>query len=223
MGQELSSALSAVFPQSVNIAVVGLEKCEQKATEPELAALGAASDARLREFSAGRVAARRAMHGINLPPADILVGRHRQPLAPAGVLISITHDQEYAVAAATVQSRWHGIGIDIAQADELPVNLHSMVCRGQDLENLREGETVGQRAKLIFCLKEALFKAIFPQVNDWMNFSQSEICVDHGRGEFSAQVYAEHGAELSLQGAWHGRFARVGERWFAAAGLSKQR
>lgn len=222
MEQELYLALNAFFPQSVNFAVVKVENNVQSATARELQALGVASDKRMREFSAGRAAVRQAMAGINLPPADILVGKHRQPLAPPGVVISITHDDEYALAAATGQSQWHGIGIDIALADDLPVNLHSMVCRGQDLQHLFEGETVAQRAKLVFCLKEALFKAIFPQVNDWMNFSQSEIAVDHDRGVFSARVYAEDGAELSLQGLWYGCFARVGERWVAAAGLSKQ-
>lgn len=222
MGVEaLSGAISELFADAVSVAVVAIADKNATATEAELAALGKAVDKRRLEFSAGRHAARLALSGLSLPPRDILIGPHRQPLPPANSVLSISHDVQHAMAVAASAQDWFGIGIDIGDADTLSPDLIHSICRGNDLLNLAVGESLGQRAKLVFCLKEALFKAISPQVNSWMEFSQSELRIDHAQGSFEADIFASDGTLLKLQGQWFGRFARVDKRWLAVAGMRR--
>jgi len=218
----LSRALTVLFDDKVSVGVVAVNDSDAIATAAELEALGQVVDKRLKEFSAGRAAGRVALSGLNLPPSDILIGAHRQPLPPAGTVLSISHDDLQALAVAASAQFWWGVGVDIAHADALSDDLIARICRGTDLNNLRAGESVAERAKLVFCLKEALFKAVFPQVSDWMDFSQSELLIDHQRGSFDAKLFTANGAPLDLKGSWFGRFTKCENRWLAVAGLQRR-
>lgn len=217
----LENTVRALFDESVGVSVVGIGDPAAVGTAVEISALGQVVDKRKAEFIAGRHAARGALGGIGLPTADILIGTHRQPLPPQGAVLTISHDQRLAMAVAAPAEKWLGLGVDIADADELAENLIATICGESDLLNLQQGESIAGRAKLVFCLKEALFKAIFPQVLDWMDFSQSALSVDHASASYQAHFYGADGAKLLLQGQWHGRFARVGNRWIAVAGLRR--
>lgn len=218
----LENATRTLFDQSVAVRAIAIGDPAAMGTVAEISALGQVVDKRKAEFVAGRHAARGALRGIGLPDTDILIGTHRQPLPPREAVLTISHDQRLAMAVAAPAEKWLGVGVDIADADDLAENLIATICGKSDLCNLQSGESIAERAKLVFCLKEALFKAIFPQVGDWMDFSQSALSLDHGSASYQARFFGADGAELSLQGQWHGRFARVGDRWIAAAGLRRQ-
>lgn len=217
----LESATRTLFDEGVGVRAIAIGDPAAMSTTAEISALGQVVDLRKAEFVAGRHAARGALRGICLPDADILIGNHRQPLPPHETVLTISHDQRLAIAVAAPAKKWLGLGVDIADADDLAESLIATICGESDLSNLQQGESIACRAKLVFCLKEALFKAIFPQVGDWMDFSQSALSVDHASASYQARFFSADGAEISLQGQWHGRFARVGDRWIAAAGLRR--
>jgi len=220
--QLLESAVHQVTnAEEMQFAVVSFDDAQiQQAKSTEFEALGRAVPKRMQEFSVGRHTARLALAKLGYRDAEILIGKHREPLAPAGSLLSITHDDQHAIAIVADTRHYLGLGVDIADVRGLdPALIHS-ICRGSDLEGLAPGETLMQRAKLVFCLKEALFKAIFPQVRQWMDFSQSELCVDHETGSFNARIFNANGELLVLKGEWRGRFVKSAEgRWIAFAAL----
>lgn len=218
----LESTTRALFDESAGVRAIAIGDPAAISTVAEISALGRVVHKRKAEFVAGRHAARGALRGIGLPEADILIGNHRQPLPPHEAVLTISHDERLALAVAAPAEKWWGLGVDIADADDLAENLIATICKESDLSNLQHGESIAERAKLVFCLKEALFKAIFPQVGDWMDFSQSALSLDHASGCYQARIFGTNGAELSLQGQWHGRFSRVGDRWIAAAGLRRE-
>ena len=217
----LESATRGLFDESVGVRAIAIGDTAAMSTAAEMTALGQVVDKRKAEFIAGRHAARGALCGIGLPDAEILIGDHRQPLPPHEAVLTISHDQCLAMAVAAPAERWWGLGVDIADANDLDENLIATICGESDLSSLQQGESIASRAKLVFCLKEALFKAIFPQVGGWMDFSQSALRVDHASGRYQARFFGADAAELPLQGQWHGRFTRVGDRWIAAAGLRR--
>lgn len=218
----LEQALRALLPAEVSVAAVAVDDAKAQADDAEIAALGNVVDKRRAEFVAGRYAARLALGGRDLPQTAILIGEHRQPLPPAGAVLSITHDDSHAIAMAASELQCLGLGVDLTDADSLQENLVKSVCGESDLMNLQPGESIEQRAKLVFCLKEALFKAIFPQVGDWMDFSQSALSIDFMSASYQAQIFAADGSALPLRGQWFGRFTRLGNRWIAVAGMRKQ-
>src|SRR5260370_38715827 len=64
----------------------------------EAAVVEHAVDKRRREFTTGRVCARRALLNLGRPAAPLLPGAHGEPQWPAGVVGSITHRQGYPAA-----------------------------------------------------------------------------------------------------------------------------
>lgn len=216
----LERTLEQFFPGKLRARSVAVGDPAARASAAELACLGEVVDKRRAEFVAGRHAARAALGGIGLPVESLLIGAHRQPLPPARAVLSITHDEQLAVAVAAQAEHWFGLGVDLADTAPLPANLIETVCNAGDLLGLASGESEADRGKLVFCLKEALFKTIFAQVGNWMNFSQSTLDIDLTRGHYGALIVDEAGRPLALRGHWRGRFARVGDRWVALAGLA---
>jgi 4'-phosphopantetheinyl transferase EntD len=158
----LLSALRALLPAGVQAAWA-----DPQQDHPLLAGEGLAQaiPARLREFSAGRAAIRAAM-GQALP---IPHGPDRAPQWPPGWTGSITHTQSHCLAVATRSPAIHGIGIDLEPADPLDPSLWSTVLRPEEC-NALPADNPGLHAKVIFCAKEAAYKAQYPQSQSLLDF-----------------------------------------------------
>lgn len=118
-----------------------------------------ATPARLREFAAGRTAARAALTALGHPPAAIPMQPGRAPLWPPGIAGSITHSATACLAAVTHAPRL--IGIDIEPDAPLPADLIPLI--------LTAPEDTTQ-ARLIFSAKECAWKAIAPEVPETPGF-----------------------------------------------------
>jgi 4'-phosphopantetheinyl transferase EntD len=108
---------------------------------------------RLRTFSTGRLAARRAL-GVSAS-----IGRRPDgaPAAPAGWRLSITHTDEIAVAVACPAVDTGGIGVDLEDIGRMDVKLRRLVVGPLD----RVAEDVdAERLTATFSLRESLFKAL---------------------------------------------------------------
>lgn len=130
---------------------------------------GRAVDRRLREFAAGRAAARAAMVALGLPEVPLPMGADRAPHWPAGVVGSITHSDTACLAAvARTDSVW-GIGIDLEPKGWLDPDLWDTVLRPEERMDLpREG--AGFQALLVFSAKEAAYKAQHPLTRTLIDF-----------------------------------------------------
>lgn len=118
---------------------------------------------RRREFAVGRMALRAAIRaaGHDLP-ADrpIAMRPDRQPDLPDGIRASLSHSGDYCIAVA---APWGGasIGIDLEPCDRVPP------------EGLAEMVMPWRGAVpplLVFCAKEAMFKAQFPLTGRMLDF-----------------------------------------------------
>lgn len=114
-------------------------------------ALPGAVPARLREFAAGRFAARMAMGN---PMLAIPQGTDRAPVWPVGMVGSITHTRADCLAVVLPADRCRGIGIDLEEDIPLEPELWDTILRPEE----RAGMT-GAQAKAMFCAKEAAYKA----------------------------------------------------------------
>lgn len=108
---------------------------------------------RLSEFRAGRIAARAAMADLGLTPAAIPMAEDRSPIWPAGLCGSISHSSEVCLAAVALQSGLRGIGVDLELATPLEPDLRDTILRPEERHHS------DMAAKLIFCAKEAAYKA----------------------------------------------------------------
>ena len=146
----------------------------------EIAAIEKAIPKRRAEFAAGRRAARRALSTFGLASA-IPAGADRAPLWPQGYAGAITHDNGLAAAIVARADVFAGLGVDLAEATPFPENLRTKVLITKDERALN-----GMDARAVFSAKEALYKALSPQVQTFFGFEAATITPDFANNTFTA-------------------------------------
>ncbi|HEX7238844.1 MAG TPA: 4'-phosphopantetheinyl transferase superfamily protein [Longimicrobiaceae bacterium] len=138
---------------------------------------------RTREFSTGRLCARAAMSALGVPPHPVPVGPQREPVWPDGVVGTISHGGALCLAAAARQDHLLGLGIDLEVGDPLDPELRRLICTPDELRGIPAWPDAGvDPHKLVFSAKEALYKALFPRAQRFIDFLEVEIGVDVGAG-----------------------------------------
>ena len=167
------------FPGTIRFAQLDLDQVDldlvrvDPLASRELLALGdGATDARRREFAAGRAAARQALHGLGVEPAPVLIGGSREPIWPTGTIGTITHSDGMAMAAVGWRTQFSGVGLDIESLDRAFPDLLAMITTASERVSLgRMLREAPDRATVsVFAAKEALYKALFPQVGKLFGF-----------------------------------------------------
>jgi 4'-phosphopantetheinyl transferase EntD len=172
---------------------------------PEEAALVAnAVEKRRNEFTTGRACARRALERLGFEPMPIGQGERGQPLWPAAVVGSITHCRGYRACAVARAEEVASVGIDAEPYEQLPDGVLGMVSSPQERERLA---AAGILDRVLFCAKEAVYKAWFPLAGRWLGFEDVDMTFDAATGAFRARLLVEgpdvDGERLTdLRGRW---------------------
>ncbi|MBS0123389.1 4'-phosphopantetheinyl transferase family protein [Thetidibacter halocola] len=134
----------------------------------EAAAMARARPPRLAEFTAGRLAARRAMQAAGCPPAAIPQGADRAPIWPRGLRGSISHAGGLAIAV--IASDGQSPGLDLEPLTAIDPALAAEIRRpDEDGDLLR-----------LFSAKEAAFKALYPLVGVMFGFHGMHVDLSRG-------------------------------------------
>lgn len=171
---------------------------------------------RQQEFAAGRILARSLLHRAGADTDALLRDADRVPTWPQMVVGSITHCRSLCAVAVAPRAVSAGIGIDVEPAKPLDEGLHAMILR--DAERSRvDALPPAVRSLggiLVFSIKEAVYKAIYPGRRYFLDFQQVEI-VFAGEDGFIAEVLVP---EASFPGLSHitGRY-RVANGHIASA------
>lgn len=127
--------------------------------------------ARLREFAAGRHAARMALHGIGAGLTALPMADDRAPVWPAGITGSITHTRSACLAAVVRLGAFVGIGLDLEEDTPLDPDLWDSVLGAEEqLWLARQDGDRGGLAKRMFSAKEAAYKAQYAQSQTLFGF-----------------------------------------------------
>jgi 4'-phosphopantetheinyl transferase EntD len=179
---------------------------------PEEEPLIAKSVAKRRnEFVTVRYCARQALEELGVPPVPILKGEKGEPCWPDGVVGSLTHCDGYRGAAVGRQDKVRSVGIDAEPHDVLPngvLDAISLPAERSEISALPQGL---HWDRVLFCAKEATYKAWFPVTRRWLGFEDAHIVfdVDEGAtaGRFESRILIDpaalSGPPLStLRGRW---------------------
>ncbi|EKL36588.1 4'-phosphopantetheinyl transferase superfamily protein [Vibrio cholerae HE-46] len=127
------------------------------------------------EFVAGRKLVQQALKQIGQGyDRPIAIGTHREPIWPAGITGSIAHCDGWAVC--TVLKEEHlSLGIDIEHrlAHQTASEVQAMIGTAQEWTLLAQQFDLASAVTLLFSAKESLFKALFPQVQIYLDFSDA--------------------------------------------------
>jgi|Tabmets5t2r1_1033131.scaffolds.fasta_scaffold02270_1 4'-phosphopantetheinyl transferase EntD len=170
---------------------------------------------RRREFGTVRYCARRALRRIGMPAAPLLPDADGATQWPAGVVGSMTHCPGYRAAAVARTSDLAGLGIDAEPHLPLPPATLDLVLRDEE----RVQHVILAAAfpwlrwdRLLFCAKEAVYKAWFPLTRRWLGFEDVAVSL-HPDGRFRARLRVPPSVVSGLD------LARMEGRWAVDHGL----
>lgn len=147
-----------------------------------------AAEKRRREFIAGRNCARLALQRLGMAPAAIGIGSFREPLFPAGVSGSITHTEEYCAAAVIRTGAVLSIGIDAESNEPLSQSVADIILNSNEQMMAQAFGNDCCVDMLVFSIKEAFFKAIFPLCRQYLEFSDAIVALSPADHTFSVRV-----------------------------------
>ncbi|MEB3030807.1 4'-phosphopantetheinyl transferase PptT [[Mycobacterium] nativiensis] len=178
---------------------------------PEEEPLVARSVAKRRnEFVTVRYCARLALEELGQPAVPILKGEKGEPCWPDGVVGSLTHCAGFRGAVVGRSGEVRSVGIDAEPHDVLPdgvLNAVSLPVERAELAALPDGR---HWDRILFCAKEATYKAWFPLTRRWLGFEDAHITFtlsDEASGAFVSRILIDpatrSGPPLSeLRGRW---------------------
>jgi 4'-phosphopantetheinyl transferase EntD len=144
---------------------------------------------RRREYATVRSCARSCLDRLGYPPVPILPGVGGAPTWPAGVQGSMTHCAGYAAAAVGPVAQISAIGIDAEPDVPLPDGVLDLIATAAERDRLVVAELEPGSPnwdRLLFSAKEAVYKAWFPLVGEWLDHQQAEIIFGPENGAFAA-------------------------------------
>lgn len=162
-----------------------------------------ASPVRRSEFIAGRYCAFKAGKEVGTEISYLPVGVERGPQWPSGIIGSISHSGQMAIACVGRANIFRSVGIDtevIIPSETIELIQHAIMngtekkLLGETGEHYRLGHTV------LFSGKEALFKALFPIYQIFLDFKDAQLTsLSLSERTFSLTV-------SGLRGSFQGRF-----------------
>jgi enterobactin synthetase component D / holo-[acyl-carrier protein] synthase len=144
----------------------------------EREAIASATRKRRREFAAVRACARRAFAELGLPPSPVPRGPSGEPAWPPGVVGSMTHCDGYRACAIGRAGEFAAIGIDAEPHAPLPPGVRGLVISDSERAALAELAAIAPATcwdRILFCAKEAVYKAWFPATGGWLGFSDADV------------------------------------------------
>lgn len=195
-----SAMLERLFPPGAVAAELIGSAGNDVLTDEERSSIAHCAESRIRDFTAGRACARRALAELGIRELSILAGENREPLWPGSIVGSITHTSEYAAAVAAPRAELLGVGIDCEQVEAVTENLWPRLFNRDEIEGLESAVATERRARaaLLFAAKEAFYKFQFPLTREWVGFQDVSIELPD---ELSAILLRTSGAGAGLAGA----------------------
>lgn len=152
-----------------------------------------------RQTSTGRLLLREVLRTMGVVPGAILRTTGGRPALPSGVTASLAHDDEVAVCvAASIGGVDLAIGVDVEPALPLPAEIVDDVvtAAGDRAAVTVDGVVDPVRARLLFCVKEAVYKACFPLDELFLEFA--DVAVVAGALPGPVEVRTTSGRTLTV-------------------------
>ena len=133
------------------------------------------------QFLAGRIAAKNALSFMNLIDQSVAIGKHREPIWSKGIVGSISHSNNFSIAAVLNKTNMiKGLGIDIQEVikQKEKERIQDIILSSQDqllFHKIKKNVPENYLLTLIFSAKESFFKAVFPEVKKYFNFNEVSV------------------------------------------------
>ncbi|GHJ10292.1 4'-phosphopantetheinyl transferase [Micromonospora humidisoli] len=178
-----------LLPATVSVAVAGTADWVGELLPEERAGLGErAVERRRRDFTAGRVCARRAMTALGLPATPVPAAPNRAPVWPDGLVGTITHTRDYCAAAVARRADLRAVGMDAERQRDLNPGVRRMILHPEEEDRLARLPGGVNWPIVVFSAKETVYKVWHPVVGSWLDFLDASVDLDPDAGVFTARI-----------------------------------
>jgi 4'-phosphopantetheinyl transferase EntD len=125
-----------------------------------------------RASGAARIVARMLLARFGRAPLAIPKSTAGMPVWPEGIVGSLAHDSKLAVAAMAAQHEFQSVGIDIEPAEPLAPDLLNIVATAKERDRIEDDPF---RGRLLFSIKEAIYKAVYPLDRTFLDHHDVEV------------------------------------------------
>jgi enterobactin synthetase component D len=139
--------------------------------------IGSSVRSRQVAYIGGRLGAERCIDRLGMTGSgEVGRGLSGEPLWPTGVLGSITHTRRQAHAVVVPTLSCLAIGIDSEDLTFPAQDLAPVICTEFERRSwIRDAPNAHLVTTLIFCVKEAFYKALHPVVGRFVDFNEIEV------------------------------------------------
>jgi 4'-phosphopantetheinyl transferase EntD len=130
-----------------------------------------------RASGAARIVARMLLSRFGREPYAIPKSTAGMPVWPNGIVGSLAHDTKVAVAAMAAQPEFQSVGIDIEPAEPLAPDLLGIVATAKERDRIEDDPF---RGRLLFSIKEAIYKAVYPLDRTFLDHHDVEVSLADG-------------------------------------------
>lgn len=187
----MSTLLAGLYPPVVATVLARVGAQPVGLHPREHAAVAGAGPERRRQFLTGRACAHDALRRLGLDDGSpVGRGAGGEPLWPLGAVGSIAHTEGLAGAVvAWARDAW-GLGLDLEHLDPpLEPAVERLVLTDPERAGLLAGHPLAPYAgKIAFCVKEAVYKALFPATRWRLEFGDVAVDVDPEGWRYRAVV-----------------------------------
>ncbi|MFT4271670.1 MAG: 4'-phosphopantetheinyl transferase superfamily protein [Pantoea sp.] len=181
---------------------------------PLPAALANAVVKRKSEHLASRWLAREVLLQLGVGDFVLRNAADRSPCWPAGIQASLSHSHNQVVMAATREPLCVGVDVEQVMSNDTARETAEMLMNTQERQLLEQlALPFAQGATLLFSLKESLYKALWPQLHQPMDFLQAALCeADLTTGSAVLRLTADFGNGFDQDVALQARFCCEAQR-----------
>lgn len=168
------------------------------------------SPQRKSEYSSGRRVAHEALKLLAGAPAAV-TRNGRLPEWPAGYRGTISHSREIAIAMVASTSNCHGIGLDVVQKNAVSAKVGARIMLAEEMLPPWRFSDTDWRA-IVFCAKESVYKAVYPEIGEFLEFRDVEIKMNESDRSFTAST-VEKGSSTAVVRAGIGFVSDFEDHW----------
>ncbi|MER9303015.1 4'-phosphopantetheinyl transferase superfamily protein [Mesorhizobium sp. M0293] len=175
----LAEAIAAIAPDSARVGCRVIHDGDEAHLLPEEArSIPARQPATRRASGAARWIAHGLLADIGFNDFALLRTPSGAPAWPDGIIGSLAHDDDMAVAAVAPIGHIVSLGIDVEPAQPLPDDIFALVAIPADRTDAADRHLAG---RILFCAKEAVYKAVYPLDREVLGYEDITVDLNAGR------------------------------------------
>lgn len=206
----MNGLIGAIVPDGVCTAERRSDVSEVVLFPEERAAITRAVGKRRAEFATGRACSREALECLGVTAQAIPSGQGGAPRWPEGVVGSITHCERFRACAVARSTDFASIGIDAEPNQPLPSGVLADIALAEEMEWLERARAAWPTVcwdRLLFSIKESVYKTWFPLAGRWLGFEDAIVEIDISRKTFEAKLLSGRtNVDAEMPAGFHGRW-----------------